>query len=371
MRRSSEGPRLGARLFLAQALVIVAGASTLAVVALILAPGLFEEHLRGVPEPIDDTTRQHIDTAFSGATFTSLSVAILASLITALAVSWFVTRRVVRPVEAMATAAGRIAAGDYTARVRITGSGPELASLASALDLTAHELAATERTRAEMLRDVAHELRTPLTALRGYIDALADGVLPLDGDAVDTVHAELSRVERLVDDLGTVSRAEERRLDLHLRTVAPSEVVAAAVKAARARFARAGVDLQVIVADDLPSVSIDEDRMQEVLANLLDNALRHTPPEGVVTVSARPAPGVVELAVTDTGEGLAPEHLRRVFERFYRVDAGRSRQKGGSGIGLAIVRALTEAHGGHVGAESAGPGHGTTFSVKLPADRPR
>jgi signal transduction histidine kinase len=362
---------LGARLFLAQALVIVAGASTLAVVALILAPGLFEEHLRRVPEPIDDTTRQHIDAAFSGATFTSLSVAILASLITALAVSWFVTRRVVRPVEAMATAAGRIAAGDYTARVHVTRSGPELASLASALDLTAHELAATERTRAEMLRDVAHELRSPLTALRGYIDALADGVLPLDGDAVDTVHAELSRVERLVDDLSTVSRAEERRMDLHLRAVAPREVVAAAVKAARARFARAGVDLQVAVADDLPSVSIDEDRIQEVLANLLDNALRHTPPEGVVTVSARPGPGVVELAVTDTGEGLAPEHLRRVFERFYRVDAGRSRQKGGSGIGLAIVRALTEAHGGHVGAQSAGPGQGTTFSVKLPTDRPR
>ncbi|MHB1063708.1 MAG: sensor histidine kinase [Georgenia sp.] len=369
--RRPEGPGLGARLFLAQAFVIVAGAATLAAVALMLAPGLFDEHLQSVPVPIDHTARQHVDAAFSGAILTSLAVAIVAALITALAVSWFVTRRVVRPVEAMATAAGRIAAGDYTARVRVTGSGPELASLASALDLTAHELAAMERTRAEMLRDVAHELRTPLTALRGYIDALADGVLPLDADAVDTVHAELSRVERLVDDLSTVSRAEERRLDLHLQAVAPRDVVAAAVKAARARFARAGLDLQVAVADDLPLVSIDEDRIQEVLANLLDNALRHTPREGVVTVSARRGPGVVELAVTDTGEGLAPEHLRRVFERFYRVDTGRSRQKGGSGIGLAIVRALAEAHGGHVGAQSAGPGHGATFSVTLPADPPR
>ncbi|NMR20245.1 cell wall metabolism sensor histidine kinase WalK [Cellulomonas fimi] len=361
---------LGPRLFLAQGLVVVAGALTLLGVTLMLAPGLFQEHLSQLPEPVGAASEEHIVAAFLGATGTSLAVAVVASLVTVLAVSWFVTRRVVRPVQAMAGAADRIAAGDYTARVSIRGTGPELEALGNALDQTAHDLAVTERTRAEMLRDVAHELRTPLTALRGYIDALSDGVLVLDPDAVRTLHAQLARVERLVDDLATVSRAEERRLDLHLRAMAPAQLVDAAAEAARPAYARSGVSLLTDVTAGLPAVRVDPDRIQEVLANLLDNALRHTPAPGVVTLTARDGQGVVELAVVDTGEGLAPEHLRRVFERFYRVDPGRSRQRGGSGIGLTIARALTQAHGGHIRATSDGPDQGATFTVTLPTTPP-
>lgn len=362
---------LGPRLFLAHGLVIVAGALTLLGVALMLAPGLFQEHLSQMPEPVDAASERHIIAAFLGATGTSLAVAVLASLVTVLAVSWFVTRRVVRPIQAMAGAADRIAGGDYTARVSVRGTGPELEALGKALDQTAHDLAVTERTRAEMLRDVAHELRTPLTALRGYIDALADGVLQLDADAVRTLHAELARVERLVDDLATVSRAEERRLDLHLRAMAPAQLVDAAVEAARAAYARAGVRLRTDVTAGLPDVRVDQDRIQEVLTNLLDNALRHTAAPGAVTLTGRRSgAGAVELAVADTGDGLAPEHLRRVFERFYRADPGRSRQHGGSGIGLTIARALTEAHGGHIRATSDGPGQGATFTVTLPTTPP-
>lgn len=361
---------LGPRLFLAQGLVVVAGALTLLGVTLMLTPELYQRHLSQIPEPVDPAAQQHIVAAFLGATWTSLVVAVGASLITVLAVSWFVTRRVARPIQDMAGAADRIAAGDYTARVSVKGTGPELEALGNALDQAAHDLAVTERTRAEMLRDVAHELRTPLTAIRGYVDALSDGVLRLDADAVRTLHAELARVERLVDDLATVSRAEERRLDLHLRAMAPAELVDAAVEAARAAYARAGVSLRADVVADLLVVRVDPDRIQEVLANLLDNALRHTAASGVVTLRARQGAGTVELAVADTGAGLAPEHLRRVFERFYRIDSGRSRQQGGSGIGLTIARALTEAHGGHIRAHSDGPGHGATFTVTLPTPRP-
>ncbi|WP_448072440.1 sensor histidine kinase [Georgenia yuyongxinii] len=358
---------LGPRLFLAQGLVVVAGALTLLGVSLMLAPRLFEDHLSEMPEPVSAATEGHIVEAFLGATGTSLAVAVLASLLTVLAVSWFVTRRVVRPIQAMAGAADRIAGGDYTARVRVRGTGPELEALGKALDQTAHDLAVTERTRAEMLRDVAHELRTPLTALRGYVDALSDGVLQLDADAVRTLHAELARVERLVDDLATVSRAEERRLDLHLRATPPTELVDAAAEAARLAYATAGVRLRTETTAGLPTVRVDPDRIQEVLTILLDNALRHTAAPGAVTLAARHGgAGAVELAVADTGDGLAPEHLRRVFERFYRVDAGRSRQHGGSGIGLTIARALTEAHGGHIRATSDGPGQGATFTVTLP-----
>jgi len=229
-------------------------------------------------------------------------------------------------------------------------------------------LAATERTRTEMLRDLAHELRTPLTTVRGYVEALADGVMTLDPDTEGTIVSELARVERLVDDIATVSRAEERQLDLHLRRTAAGDLVAAAVAAAALAYEDGGVLLLAEVETDLPAVVADPDRVQEVLANLLENALRHTPAGGRVTVSAREgAAGAVELVVSDTGDGLAAEHLPRVFERFYRVDTGRSRGRGGSGIGLAIARALTEAHGGRIRVESPGSGRGATFTITLPA----
>ncbi len=367
MSRSRAPVGLGPRLLLTQGLVIVTGAVTMALVAVMLAPGLFHEHLSRAQVPLDGDLRDHVNEAFLSATSTSLGVAVTAAVITALVASWFVTRRVVRPVHAMARAAERIAGGDYAARVDVNGAGEELDSLGHAFDQMAQELAATQRTRAEMLRDVAHELRTPLTSLRGYVDALSDGVLSVNPETLQTLHAELSRVERLVDDLATVSRAEERRLDLHLVPVAAGQLVESAVRVATRAFAVAGVELRSEIEADLPLVLVDVDRIQEVLANLLDNALRHTPAPGVVTVLGRRRRAVVELVVRDTGDGIAPEHLRRVFERFYRVDAGRSRQKGGSGIGLAIARALTDAHGGTIHAESQGPGRGSTFTVTLPA----
>jgi len=367
MRARPSSVGLGPRLLLAQGLVILAGAATLLVVALVLAPGLFRDHLDRAAVPITDQLRRHIDEAFARATLISLGVAVTAALVTALALSWVVTRRIVRPVQAMADAAELIAEGDYAARVGTTSAGAELDALGRALDQMAVTLAATERTRTDMLRDLAHELRTPLTTVRGYVEALSDGVMTLDRDTVGTIDSELARVERLVDDIATVSRAEERQLDLHLRPTAAADLVTAAVAAAARAFDDGGVALLCEVHSGLPAVAADPDRVQEVLANLLDNALRHTPAGGRVTVTARRGPGVVELVVSDTGDGLDPEHLTRVFERFFRVDSGRSRRRGGSGIGLAIARALTEAHGGRIRAESPGPGQGSTFTVTLPA----
>jgi len=358
---------LGPRLLLAQGLVILAGAGTLLAVALVLAPGLFHDHVNQAAGPINGELAGHLDEAFARATLISLGVAVTAAVLVALVVSWFVTRRVVRPVQAMAEAAERFAVGDYAARVGTTGAGAELDALGRAFDHMAGTLAATERTRSEMLRDLAHELRTPLTTVRGYVEALSDGVMTLDPATVGTIESELARVERLVDDIATVSRAEERQLDLHLRPTAAGDLAVGAVAAAAQAFDAGRVELVCAVETDLPAVVVDRDRVQEVLANLLDNALRHTPPGGRVTVTARRGVRAVELAVSDTGDGLAPQHLRRVFERFYRVDGGRSRGRGGTGIGLAIARALTEAHGGRLRAESPGPGKGSTFTVTLPA----
>ena len=227
-------------------------------------------------------------------------------------------------------------------------------------------LAATERVRADLLRGPAHELRTPLATIRAYVEGLADGVVSLDALTTATLDGELHRVQRLVDDLAMVSRAEERQLDLHLQSVVLAELATAAVEAARPAFTTKGVGLSADTEPGTPRVLVDLDRLHEVLANLLENALRHTPAGGRVTVSARRRADEAELAVRDSGEGIPSDQLPRVFERFYRVDAGRTRTRGGSGIGLAIARPLVEAHGGRIRAQSAGPNRGAVFTVTLP-----
>ncbi|GAA3817458.1 sensor histidine kinase [Cellulomonas soli] len=372
------GPRggLGARLLLALLLVVLVGGATLLVVALALAPGLFRTHVEQAVGPVSPGLAAHLDTAFARAVLISLAVAVTAATGVALAVGVFVTRRAVRPIEELSRAASAIAAGDYAVRVHEDGLGSELATLTRAFNRMASDLAGTERTRAEMLRDLAHELRTPLTSVRGYHEAIADGVLPADRATFARVDAELSRVERLVDDLDQVSRAEERLLDLRLQPVDAADLVAATADGARATASEAGVSVLTSPPEEPGTdpgagvVLVDPDRLHEALANLVTNALRHTPAGGTVRLSSRTRGQVVELTVTDTGEGIAAEHLPRVLERFYRVDDGRSRTTGGSGIGLTITRALVEAHGGRVRIESAGPGHGTTAVLTLPRWQP-
>jgi len=307
--------------------------------------------------------------AFARATLISLGIATAAAMVAALAVASFITRRAVRPIEELARAAAAVSQGDYSMRVESRGLGTELTTLNDAFNTMAREIAATERTRAEMLRDLAHELRTPLTSVRGYHEAIADGVLPADRATFARVEAELSRMERLVDDVATVSRVQERRLVLDRRTVQVSDLVSGAAENIAVPAHNAGVTVQVDHTAGDAAVWVDPDRMHEVLGNLLTNALRHTPTGGTITIGTRmsSAKGTeVEISVADTGTGIAPEHLPRLFERFYRAERGRSRSDGGSGIGLAIVRGLVEAHGGRVRAESPGLGHGATFTLTMP-----
>jgi len=276
----------------------------------------------------------------------------------------------VRPIRELSRAASAVAEGNYAVRVPETGFGSELATLNTAFNQMAQDIAATERTRAEMLRDLAHELRTPLTSVRGYHEAIADGVLPADRDTFSRVDAELSRIERLVEDLGTVSRAEERRLDLRLRPVHVADLVTSAADSAALSYQHTGVTVRADPATDDSQVRVDPDRLHEALANLIANAVQHTPTGGTVTLRSRTTTSGVQIDVADSGEGIAAEHLSRVFERFYRVDAGRSRDTGGSGIGLTITRALLKAQGGHIRVESPGLGQGTTFVISLPRFEP-
>ena len=357
---------LTCKLFAAQLAVIVAGSATLAIVALIVGPRLFHRHVQDALGFVPPTVMQHLDEAFNEALWLSLALGIAAATLTAVAVSWIVSTRVVRPIGDLAEVTRGISRGDYEARVEVRGSD-ELTVLGSAFNDMAASLASAEERRRQLLSDVAHELRTPLATIDAYLEGLSDGVVELSAETWLLLRSESRRLGRITEDLTKVSQAEGRQLDLRVHRVAAATLLENAAGAADPAYTAKGVDLLVSrVADDI-AVSVDGDRLGEVLANLLTNALRHTPAGGNVTLAAERNDENVLLTVADTGDGLAPDDLERIFERFYRADPSRSRDQGGSGIGLAIARALVEAHGGQLWAESQGRGKGARFVCRLPA----
>lgn len=361
---------LAARFLAAQLLVVGAGAVTFAIVALAIGPALFRDHVRQALGAVSPVLERHLDEAFAAGAGIAIGVGTAAAIITAAGVSLIVARRLSQSIESVATAAAIVAAGDYTARVPSAGLGPEIDGLAGSFNAMAGKLEATEATRRRLLADAAHELRTPLATLDAFIEGLADGIRAPAAETWDVMAAQTFRLRRLADDISLVSRAEEHQLTLDRRPVNIGQVAATAVSAARPSYDAKGVKLTGDIPADLAELAADRERISQVLAELLSNALRHTPPEGEVTIRARSSGPEVQITVTDTGEGLAAEHLPHIFERFYRADSARDRAHGGSGIGLAIARALIMAHGGTIAASSGGPGMGTRFTITLPTSGP-
>lgn len=369
MNAPGRGSGLATRLLLAQTLVALAGAATLWVVAAAVGPPIFHDHLQRAVGHVDPDTSNHIEQAFRSASALSVSIALIASLVAALAMSAYLSRRIAGPVVRLAAAARDVAAGHRGVRVDTTVLGSEFADLTTSFNAMAEQLESVEVTRRRLVADLAHEMRTPVATLDAYFEGLEDGVVSVDADTVAVLRTQTARLGRLAEDVAAVSRAEEHQLDLRLETVSPTELVHTAANAFRDRFDAKGVELVVSADDALPDIRADRERIGQVIGNLLDNALRHTSEHGRVTAGARAGPDgrSVELTVSDTGVGIPPEHLPHVFERFYRVDRARDRAHGGSGIGLAIAKALAEAHGGTLTAHSEGAGHGATFTVRLPA----
>lgn len=357
---------LAARLMTAQVLVIGVGALTLVVAAALVAPSLFNEHLARTGED-SPMVREHAAQAFASSFAISLALAMVAALSAAGLVSWFLVRRVAHPVAALADAADALSAGNYQVRAPAGGFGSELERLSGAFDHMAVQLADTDAARARMLADLAHEVRTPLATLEAYIDGLEDGVVPASADSYQTMRDQVARLRRLAGDLREAAAAEEQALGLDLQTCEPGSLVAAAVAAARPRYQAKGVELTLSTGRVAPAVLADRVRIQQVLANLLDNALRHTPPGGHASVAVAASAGDVRIRVTDDGAGIPTDQLNAVFDRFYRVDPARAvADGGGSGLGLTIARAIVTAHGGTLTATSPGPGRGATFTVTLP-----
>jgi signal transduction histidine kinase len=351
----------------AQVLVVGVGAVTLIIAAAIVAPRLFHDHLihAGVTDP---DVQLHAEEAFASSFAISVVLATATALLAAGGVSWFMVRRVSRPVEELAQSAESVAAGRYDVSVPDASFSSELHQLSGSFTHMAHRLAETETTRTRLLADLAHELRTPLATLEAYIDGMEDDVLAHDAAAYETMRLQVDRLRRLATDLRESSAAEEHALGIVLERIDSCDVARSAVAAAAPTFIAKGVTLELADASEPCWILGDSVRLQQVLANLLDNALRHTPPGGEVGVGVTAIGHTVQIRVTDSGEGIPADQLNSVFERFHRVDPSRvSGDGGGSGLGLTIARAIVNDHGGTLEARSDGSGSGSTFVVSLPS----
>ncbi|WP_016881557.1 MULTISPECIES: sensor histidine kinase [unclassified Rhodococcus (in: high G+C Gram-positive bacteria)] len=365
----SRGPGLGVRLLLAQSLVLVAGAATCWVVAVFAGPPLFREHLHRAGVPASSDEQFHAEQAYRSATAISLAVALGVASLAALVVTWYFSRRLQRSLTEVSSAATAVADGRYDIRVTPPHLGDDFDALAEAFNRMAAGLESVETTRRQLLADLAHEIRTPVSVLEAYMEALEDGVETLDADTITMLRDQTRRLVRFSDDVRSLSHAEESRTSIEPTWVDPAALISTTLTAAADRYAAKEVALTSHVPAHLPRLWADPERLGQVLGNVLDNALRHTPRGGRVEVTAGQRSELLVIEVTDTGDGISAEHLPHLFERFYRVDAARDREHGGAGIGLAIAKALVEAHGGHITARSDGPGTGSTFTITFPLRR--
>jgi len=287
----------------------------------------------------------------------------------ALVLARWLARGMTQPLRDMAEAARRMEVGDYTSRVH-TNSRDEVGQLAIAFNRMSQELGLLETSRRDLVANVSHELKTPITAIRAHLENLLDGVEEPNPEVLEVMLAQSERLGRLVEQLLDLSKLESGEVPLRREEVSLGPLVTQVMSEIEVASADRDVDVRSDLPDDLPPIEADPERVHQVIFNLVDNAVRFTPEGGEVRIGAHRHNGSVEVSVADTGVGIPPEALPRLFERFYRVDPARAREDGGgTGIGLAIARSVVEAHGGTIRAESE-PGRGSTFTFDLPVARP-
>jgi signal transduction histidine kinase len=290
---------------------------------------------------------------------TSVAVGLLALILGSL-----LFRQIISPLRALSHSARAIAEGDLGQRVAVH-SDDEIGQVGRSFNRMAESLAEADVQRRNMMADIAHELRTPLTVVQGNLEALMDGVYDLTLENVAGIHKQTVVLTRLVADLRDLALAEAGQLRLERKPLSLENVISQVSEGLEIQAREKEVTLKVEVAEDLPKVQADEQRITQVLFNLISNALRHTPAGGTITISAEAREGRVLVSVRDTGSGIPPEDLPHVFERFYRADRSRARATGGSGLGLTIAKQIVQAHGGQISAQSW-VGAGSTFAFSLP-----
>ncbi|MBC8506282.1 MAG: HAMP domain-containing protein [Chloroflexi bacterium] len=372
---------LGWKIFLSYLVIILVGIIVLATSTEVAIPSAFDRHMSAMMPMMGEgnmgmgmmETSVDFETdlfaSFRNAVNEALTWAALAAFLAAVVVSIFISRQVVTPVREMMIASQYIANGHYEERVRVPGNldhADELAQLALSFNRMAEKLDQTETMRRQLIGDISHELRTPLTTIKGSMEGLIDGVLEPAPETFQQIQRETERLQRLVTDLQELSRVEAGTIPLKLIPSDIGKLVDAVCRHMQNQFDDKGVDLRIETSPEMPLILVDEDRISQVLINLVGNALQYTPEKGQVSVVVSKVGNEIHMSVKDTGIGLPVEHLSNVFTRFYRVDKSRSRAGGGSGIGLTIAKHLIEAHGGRIWVESKGTGKGSTFTFSIP-----
>ena len=373
--------KLALKLFLSYLLIIFISLVVLFVSVELVIPNAFDRHMSsmmresgmsgGMGMMTGDSMGNDLYLGFRSAVADALLKAGLLAFMIALGASLLISRKVVFPIQEITKASRYIADGHYDQRVTLpnsaqAGNPDELGQLALSFNQMAENLDQTETMRRQLIGDVSHELRTPLTTIKGSMEGLLDGVLPATPETFENIHREASRLERLVSDLQELSRVESGAVTLVLSPPEISALIGSVTKHLKPQFSEKKVSLELEISDSLPLVNADQDRLSQVLINLLGNALQYTPEEGKVSLSVHRDEDSIIIRITDTGIGIPPEHLPHLFTRFYRFDKSRSRAGGGSGIGLTIAKSIVESHGGRIWVESGGPRKGSTFTFTLP-----
>jgi len=377
---SSIRRHLAWKIFISYLVVILISTIVLATAAEFVVPRSFDRHLAAMGSMMVNmmgSSSMGFDldldlfTNFRAAVNEALTIAALAAVASAIVVSIFVSRQVVTPIREMMIASRYIAAGHYNERVHVPGDLTkneldELSQLALSFNQMAEKLEQVEMMRRQLIGDVSHELRTPLTTIKGSMEGLMDGILPENDETYMGIYREADRLQRLVNDLQELSRVEAGAYELEPNPIDLLGLILAVVKRLEQQFKEKDVILEVDIPAKFPPIQADGDRIEQVLINLVGNALQHTPSGGRVKVSAKQQSGEIQITVSDTGIGISAEHTENIFTRFYRVEKSRARTGGGSGTGLTIAKYLVEAHGGRIWVESAGHELGSTFTFSLP-----
>lgn len=303
-------------------------------------------------------------TNFMGNLGRTLWVAGIVGVLLAIVLGALFTQYIVAPLGQVSAAAKRVAKGDFHHRVNVRGS-TELTELGESFNSMAETLKHDRELRQNTMADIAHELRTPLSVLQANIEGMQDGVLEKSPENLESLHQETLTLSRLIEDLRTLSLAESGQLKFNLKSTDMRDLSSKVVEGMQTQFASKKVSLSLESPEVLAPVTADPDRIQQVLGNLLTNALRYTPENGRVSVKVGADDGGVIASVTDNGIGISSQDLPKLFDRFYRADRSRTRATGGTGLGLAIVKQLVEAHGGRVWATSE-LGKGSSFFFRLP-----